>query len=146
MRYEDKKVQTLKQKMMKNKGVDVNDIVEKNKMKKIRSSLLSAKQNVGRITNRENLYDKIENKREENINNVNTNNVNNNNNNNNNNTKIFKKGTDFYIDYQGKQFPLKQFLMLSKTNNNIKDFIEKENKEKEAENNLYKHLLKRYYK
>ena len=141
MRYEDKKVQALKQKMMKNKGVDVNDIIEKNKMKKMRSSLLSAKQNVGRIVNRKNLYDKIENKREENINNVNTNNVNNNN-----TTKIFKKGTDFYIDYQGKQFPLKQFLILSKTNNNIKDFIEKENKEKEAENNLYKHLLKRYYK
>jgi hypothetical protein len=136
VKYNNKKVERLKGRL--ENSISTDRIVSANKMKPMKSSLRSAKMNIGKIVNKTNEYDKtqekIEDKEVEN-------------NNNGKSIKVFNKGNMTYIKYKNNDLPVSKFMSMANQDGDVKSFLNNMNKEKMKQNfngSLSEFLTKQY--
>jgi len=140
MKYNNKADERLKSRL--GNTINLDKIVSANKMGKARSSLRSAKFNIGKIVNKQSEYDKINDKAEDKINNTQEKeNVQNT------SIKVFNKGNKTYINYKNNDLPLNSFIAMSNKDNDVKTIVNNASKEMKKQNfsgSISEFLTKQY--
>ena len=139
MKYNNKSNERLKERL--GNSISTDKIVSNNKMDKQRSSLRSAKFNIGKIINKTSEADKVEDKIEDKLKEVPEQKENKK------EIKVFNKGNLSYIRYKNNELPFSKFMSMADKDNDIKTFLGNMNQEKVKQSfngSLSEFLAKQY--